>query len=177
MLTLPERIVFTLLAALSLYYSYRGFREIIAVVRQGQPEYYSRTNRAFERVREAILQTVTQVTVFRSRPIVGVFHSFIFYGFSFYLLVNFVDVVEGYFPRRWFAWLGGSLVGSWFRAGADILGFLVLIGVIYFVWRRFIRNDVQLERFNQAVLLHPGVRAGGVRWDSFIVAVFIFFHV
>jgi Fe-S oxidoreductase len=177
MLTLPERIVFTLLAALSLYYTYLGFGEIIAVVKRGQPEYYSRTNRAFERIREAILQTVTQVTVFRNRPVVGFFHSFIFYGFSFYLLVNFVDVVEGYCPRRWFTWLGGSLVGGWFRAGADILGFLVLVGVIYFLWRRFIRTDSQLERFNEPVLLHPGVRAGGVRWDSFIVAAFIFFHV
>jgi Fe-S oxidoreductase len=177
MLTLPERIVFTLLAALSLYYTYLGFREIIAVVKRGQPEYYSRTNRALERVREAILQTVTQVTVFRNRPIVGLFHSFIFYGFSFYLLVNLVDVVEGYFPRLWFTWLGGSLVGGCFRAGADILGFLVLIGVIYFLWRRFIRSDPQLERFNEPVLLHPGVRAAGVRWDSFIVAAFIFFHV
>jgi Fe-S oxidoreductase len=177
MLTLPERIVFTLLAAFSLCYTYLGFKEIIAVIKQGQPEYYSRTNRIWERLREAIFRTITQVTVFRGRPIVGFFHGFIFYGFSFYLLVNLVDVGEGYLPRRWFAWLGGSLVGGWFRAGADILGFLVLIGVIYFLWRRFIRNDPQLERFNEAVLLHPGVRAGGVRWDSLIVAIFIFFHV
>jgi Fe-S oxidoreductase len=88
-----------------------------------------------------------------------------------------VDVVEGYFPRHWFIWLGSSLVGGWFRAGADILGFLVLIGVIYFLWRRFIQKDAQLEQFNEPVLLHPGVRAGGIRWDSFIVAAFIFFHV
>jgi Fe-S oxidoreductase len=177
MLTLPERIVFTLLGALSLYYTCLGFRQIIAVVKLGQPEYYSRTDRVFERFREAIFKTITQVTVFRGRPIVGFFHSFIFYGFSFYLLVNLVDIVEGYFPRHWFTWLGSSLVGGWFRAGADILGFLVLVGVIYFLWRRFIRNDAQLEQFNERVLLHPDVRAGGVRWDSFIVAIFIFFHV
>ena len=177
MLTLPERIVFTLLAALSLYYTYLGFSEIIAVVKRGQPEYYSRTNRAFERVREAILQTVTQVTVFRNRPVVGFFHSFIFYGFSFYLLVNLVDVVEGYFPRHWFSWFALPLARNWFRAGADIFGFLVLIGVIFFLWRRFVRNDVQLERLNESVLIHPNVRAGGIRRDSLIVAAFIFFHV
>jgi Fe-S oxidoreductase len=177
MLIVPEKILFALLAALSIYYTCLGFRQIIAVIRRGQPEYYSRTNWAFERIREAIVQTITQVTVFRGRPIVGFFHSFIFYGFSFYVLVNLVDVVEGYCPRHWFTWLGGSLVGNWFRAGADILGFLVLIGVIYFLWRRFVRNDTQLERFNESVLLHANVRAGGVRWDSFIVAAFIFFHV
>src|SRR5258708_3236069 len=177
MLTVPEKILFALLAALSIYYTCLGFRQIIAVIRRGQPEYYSRTNSAFERRRGGIGQTIDEVAGFRGRPIVGFFHGFIFYGFSFYVLVNLVDVVEGYCPRHWFTWLGGSLVGNWFRAGADILGFLVLIGVIYFLLRRFIRNDAQLERFNESVLLHANVRAGGVRWDSFIVAVFIFFHV
>src|SRR5260221_1104311 len=144
MLTVPEKILFALLAALSIYYTYLGFSQIIAVIRRGQPEYYSRTNSAFERVREAIVQTITQVTVFRGRPIVGFFHSFIFYGFSFYMLVNLVDVVEGYCPRHWFTWLGGSLVGNWFLAGADILGFLVLIGIVFFLLRRFIVSASQL---------------------------------
>jgi Fe-S oxidoreductase len=177
MLTVPEKILFLLLAAFSVYYTYLGFRQIVAVIRQGQPEYYPRANKILERAREAIVQTITQVTVFRNRPIVGFFHSFIFYGFSFYVLVNLVDVVEGYFPSTWFTWLGGSLVGNWFRLGADILGFLVLIGVIFFLWRRFVRKDAQLEQFNDSVLLHRNVRAGGVRWDSFIVAAFIFLHV
>src|SRR5260221_10803727 len=144
MLTTPEKILFALLAALSLSYTYLGFRQIVAVVRRGQPEYYSRTNRAFERFREAIIQTLTQVTVFRGRPIVGFFHSFIFYGFSFYLLVNLVDVAEGYCPRHWFTWWGGSLVGNWFRAVADILGFLLLVGIVFFFWRGFVLKDTQL---------------------------------
>ncbi|HZC35437.1 MAG TPA: (Fe-S)-binding protein [Chthoniobacterales bacterium] len=175
MLTIPEKILFALLAGLSIYYTYLGFREIVAVIRLGQPEYYPRTNRTIERIREAIVQT--QITVFRNRPIVGFFHSFIFYGFSFYVLVNLVDLIEGFFPTRWFSWLGHSLIGGWFRLGSDILGLLVLIGVFFFVWRRFIRKDAQLEKFNDSVLLHLDVRAGGVRWDSFIVAAFIFLHV
>jgi Fe-S oxidoreductase len=177
MLTVPEKIVFALLAVLSIYYTYLGFRQIVAVIRQGQPEYYPRTNRITERVREAIVQTISQVTVFRNRPIVGFFHGFIFYGFSFYVLVNLVDLVEGFFSTRWLTWLGDSLIGDWFRLGADILGFLVLIGVLFFVWRRFVKKDAQLEKFNDSVLLHPDVRSGGVRWDSFIVAAFIFLHV
>jgi len=177
MLTAPEKILFALLAVISVYFTYRGFQQIIGVIRRGQPEYYPRTNQIGERIREAFVRTVTQVTVFRNRPIVGLFHSFIFYGFGFYVLVNLVDLVEGFLPGKWFAWLGGSLVGNWFRLGADLFGFLVLIGVIFFVWRRFIRNDDQLERFNDSVLLHPNVRSGGIRWDSFIVAIFIFLHV
>jgi Fe-S oxidoreductase len=177
MLTIPEKIVFALLAVLSVYATYLGVSQIIAVIRKGQPEYYSRTNQVFERVREALVQTITQVTVFQNRPLVGFFHSFIFYGFSFYVLVNLVDLGEGFFPANWFVWLGSSLVADLFRLGADIFGFLVLIGVIFFFWRRFIQPDAKLERFNDSVLLHPGVQAGGIRLDSLIVAAFIFLHV
>jgi Fe-S oxidoreductase len=177
MLTIPEKIVFALLAVLSVYATYLGVSQIIAVIRKGQPEYYSRTNQVLERVREALVQTITQVTVFQNRPMVGFFHSFIFYGFSFYVLVNLVDLGEGFFPGNWFVWLGSSLVADLFRLGADIFGFLVLIGVIFFFWRRFIQHDAKLERFNDSVLLHPGVQAGGIRRDSLIVAAFIFLHV
>jgi len=105
MLTLPEKALFIALAVVSLYYTYRGFRQIIEIIRQGQPEYYSRFNQPLERIREALVRTISQVTVFKNRPLVGFFHSFIFYGFTFYALVNLVDLVEGFFPASWFTWL------------------------------------------------------------------------
>jgi hypothetical protein len=177
MLTLLEKALFIVLAVVSLYYTYRGFRQIIEIIRKGQPEYYSRFNQPLERIREALVRTLSQVTVFKSRPLVGFFHSFIFYGFTFYALVNLVDLVEGFFPSSWFTWLGGSLVRNLFHLGADVFGTLVLIGVVFFVWRRFVKNDAALDRFNPLVLLHPDVRAGGIRFDSFVVAAFIFLHV
>jgi len=177
MLTLPEKALFIALAVVSLYYTYRGFWQIIEIIRKGQPEYYSRFNQPLERIREALVRTISQVTVFKNRPLVGFFHSFIFYGFTFYALVNLVDLVEGFFPAGWFTSLGGSLVGNLFHLGADVLGTLVLIGVVFFVWRRFVKKDAALQRFNPSVLLHPDVRAGGIRFDSFIVAAFIFLHV
>ncbi len=177
MLTLPEKALFLILAVVSIYYTYRGFRQIIDVIRKGQPEYYSRFNRPLERIREALVRTISQITVFRNRPVVGFFHSFIFYGFTFYALVNLADLIEGFFSPTWFAWLGNSVVGDVYRLGADVFGFLVLIGVIFFAWRRFVKKDAALEHFNQSVLLHPNVRAGGIRFDSLIVAGFIFLHV
>src|SRR5260221_9978718 len=177
MLTLPEKALFIALAVVSLYYSYRGFGKIIEIIRQGQPEYYSRFNQPQERMREPLVRAISQVSVFKDRPLVGFFHSFIFYGFPFYALVNLVDLVEGFFPASWFTWLGDSLVGNLFHLGADVFGTLVLIGVVFFVWRRFVKKDAALERFNPSVLLHPDVRAGGIRFDSFIVAAFIFLHV
>src|ERR1700730_4948070 len=185
MLTLPEKLIFTLLAALSLYSTFIGFREIVAVIRRGQPEYYSRTNFAFQRIWEALVRTITQITVFKNRPIVGFFHSFVFYGFTFYALVNLVDVIEGFFPSHAFdfegieteALLSTSIVGDLYRLGAGLFGFLLLVGVVFFVWRRFIQKDQSLQRFNDSVPLHSGVQQGGIRRDSMIVAGFIFLHV
>ena len=177
MLTLPEKALFLILAIISIYYTYRGFRQIIDIIRKGQPEYYSRFNRPLERIQQALLRTISQITVFRNRPVVGFFHSFIFYGFTFYALVNLADLIEGFFPSDWFAWIGDSAVGNLYRLGADVFGSLVLIGVLFFVWRRFVKKDSALERFNESVLLHPDVRSGGIRLDSLIVAGFIFFHV
>jgi hypothetical protein len=75
MLILPEKALFIVLAVVSLYYTYRGFRQIIEIIRKGQPEYYSRFNQPLERIREALARTISQVTVFKNRPLVGFFHS------------------------------------------------------------------------------------------------------
>jgi Fe-S oxidoreductase len=185
MLTTPEKLIFALLAALSFYYTFIGVREMVAAIRRGQPEYYSRTNFALQRIGESFIRTVTQITVFKNRPIVGFFHSFVFYGFTFYALVNLVDVIEGFFPHHSFdfegiefdAVLSESIIGGLYRLGADLFGFLVLIGIVFFVWRRFVQKDQLLQRFNDSVPLHPGVKEGGIRRDSMIVAGFIFLHV
>src|SRR5258707_7855884 len=119
MLTLPEKALFIALAVVSLYYTYRGFRQIIEIILQGQPEYYSRFNQPLERIREALVQTISQVTVFKNRPLVGFFHSFIFYGFPFYALGNLVDLVESFFPAVCFCCFRWSLLVNLFLLGVD----------------------------------------------------------
>ncbi len=92
MLTLPERILFLLLAAGSLYYAYTGFRQVYRAIRRGRPE--ERFDRLPERVGRALWLTLTQQTVFKRRPLVSLLHAFVFYGFVYYLLVNLVDFLE-----------------------------------------------------------------------------------
>ncbi len=177
MLNLPEQFLFVVLLIISLYYAAIGFLEVINAIRRGAPTYYPRANHLPARIREAIVRTITQVTVFRDRPVVSFFHSFVFYGFIFYGAVNLWDVVEGYVPASLLAPIHHSLIGGLFRLGADIFGTLVLIGVAYLLYRRFAMDDPKLEQFNPTVMLHPGVKAGGIRRDSIIVGCFILLHV
>ncbi len=177
MLTLPEQFLFVVLLIISLYYAAIGFIEVINAIRRGAGTYYPRTNHLAARIWDALVRTITQVTVFRDRPVVSFFHSFVFYGFIFYGAVNLWDVVEGYVPAEVLAPIHHSVVGGLFRLGADLFGTLVLIGVAYLLYRRFAMEDPKLERFNPTVLLHPGVTQGGIRRDSIIVGSFILFHV
>jgi hypothetical protein len=95
MLTLPEKILFILLLAASLYYVYTGFRRVYLAIRRGRPE--DRFDRLPQRIGRALWLTLTQRTVFKRRPLVSLLHAFVFYGFVYYLLVNLVDLLEGLF--------------------------------------------------------------------------------
>lgn len=175
MLSLTEKLLFLFLTTVSLFYAWLGFERLYRLVASGQPHYYPRFNEWPRRIFDALVRTITQVTVFRDRPVVSFFHSFIFYGFVFYGLVNLADLAA-VGPHGWFEDLSFGAVGNLFRLGTDIFGSLVLIGVVFFVIRRWGTGDRRLS-FNENTLLHPDVRAGGIRRDSAIVAGFIFLHV
>lgn len=127
-----------------------------------------------QRIWYALRTTLLQERVFRKRPVLSVFHSFIFYAFVLYLLVNLVDAIEGYVDLP-------ALVSPFtlaaYNALADLFSVLAIIGVLAFVLRRFALPAGQDFTFNERTLLHPLVRAGYIRRDSIIVYAFILFHV
>ena len=168
MLTSPEKILFILLAAGSLYYGGRGFYDVYRAIARGRPD--SRWDNLRKRVIDALWIVFTQQSVFKTRPMVSFFHALIFYGFVFYFLVNLVDVLEGFvgFDAR------GGLWGP-FNLLADLLTAAVLIGMVGLVVRRFFVRPKDFA-FPENVPLQAGARAAIVR-DSTIVASFILFHV
>ncbi len=95
------------------------------------------------------------------------------WGFICYFLVNFGDVVQGYLGVHF---LGNGLIGDLYRLLADLFSVSVLVGMTYFLIRRFIFNSKALT-FNDNIKLMDKVKAGGARRDSLIVGLFILFHV
>ena len=177
MLTIVEKVLFFLLVAGSGYFAFTGFKRIFDVVARGDSDYhYPRFNHLTRRFSESILKTVSQATVFRARPVVSFFHSFIFYGFIFYLLVNLFDILNGLLPRNLTGAVNFGVLGGLYRLGADIVTVLILVGVVFFLVRRFLANDKRLEQ-NERTLLHEKVEAGSIKRDSLIVGVFILLHV
>lgn len=168
MLTLTEKILFLLLLVGSLYYAYTGFRRVYLAIRRGRPE--ERFDRLPERVGRAIWLTLTQQTVFKRRPLVSLLHAFVFYGFVYYLLVNLVDLLEGFFPLH-------THGGLWnvYNLAADLLTAAILVGILGLMARRYLVAPRDFT-WNPNVPLHEAVRQGIPR-DSAIVGAFITFHV
>ncbi|HNQ98955.1 MAG TPA: [Fe-S]-binding protein, partial [Trueperaceae bacterium] len=176
MLSIPEKLLFVLLAATSAYLAYLGFRRVVQVIARGQTGQVPRLNQLPRRVFDGIMRTLGQTTVFRARPVASFFHSFIFYGFILYLLVNVVDAINGLLPPSFTARFGFGVVGDLYRLVADVLTLLILVGMVYFLVRRFLAKPKTME-YGARVKLHEDVRAGGVKRDSLIVGSFILLHV
>jgi Fe-S oxidoreductase len=118
--------------------------------------------------------TLLQSRTFRKRPVISFFHSFIFYGFVFYILVNFIDGLEGFFP---ISISSTNWAGSFYNLLADSLSLLVMVGVIALVARRFSLPSRRDFRFNENTMLHEDIRHRYISRDSLIVSIFILFHV
>ncbi|RME51681.1 MAG: (Fe-S)-binding protein [Caldilineae bacterium] len=171
MLTPIEKIVFVLAVIASLYLTYITFRRMVRVVMRGEGELY--LDNLPRRLMDGLVALFTFRPVFKTRLVSSLFHGFIGWGFLFYFLVNALDVLGGYFPAvHRFTESGGM---GLYRLLADVLSVGVLVGMTYFLIRRFVVNAPALTH-HENVKLHPHA-AAGMRRDSLIVGLFILFHV
>jgi len=171
MLTLIEKILFVLAASTSLYVSYVTFSRMIKIVARGQGELY--LDNLPQRIWKGFTTLVTLRTVFKTRLVSSLFHAAIAWGFIWYFLVNTLDVLGAYIPAvHTFAQSSSMDI---YRLLADVLSIGVLIGMIYFLIRRFVVHTPVLAH-RENVKMHPKAEHG-MRRDSLIVGVFILLHV
>ncbi len=171
MLTPIEKFIFAALVLATIYNGYWAFYKVYLVIRRGQGDYDD--DNIKQRAWRALIEWATLRPVWKTRPVSSLFHAMVAWGFMFYFLVNFGDVVQGYFPIKF---LGDGVIGHLYRLIADILSVAVLIGMTYFLIRRFLAHDPHLE-FHDNIKLHEKVLKGGLKKDSLIVGFFILFHV
>ena len=175
MLTDVEKMMFVLLALFALGASYAGFKDMFSIIGRGQGEL--RIEGLIRRAFQALAVYITQRTTLKTRPLTSVIHWGVVLGFTWYFLVNAIDLLAGFVAefeaRLWAAdWLYDG-----FRLLSDVLSVVVLAGMLYFVARRFWLPNKTALTFRNNILLHPQVAAGAVTLDSMIVASFILLHV
>ena len=174
MLPLSQKIAFFLFALITLALGFEGFYRLYLRIRRGTPDPEPRFDHLPRRLIYALTTTLLQSRTFKKRPLISLFHSFIFYGFVFYGLVNLIDAIEGYLPL---AVTSTNPIGATYNLLADVLSFLVFVGIIALVIRRFALPSRRDFRFNARTLLHKDVQHSKITRDSLIVSAFILFHV
>lgn len=135
MLSSIEKIIFilTILATAVLFlvpviYRYK-------LVRTGRPE--NRFDRMLQRILHALGKIFLQkCTLKNERRFTGLMHVFIFFGALTFDTMTLNHTLEGFFPD--FYLFGNSSFGDFFSLLVDTFAVLVLVGVLFFIVRRFI---------------------------------------
>jgi Fe-S oxidoreductase len=174
-LTPVEQMIFILLALFAVGATYQGFVEMYNVINRGEGKLHF--DRFFARAFNALSIYLSQRTTLKARPISSLFHLGIVWGFTFYLLVNLVDVARGFVPGFSQIVTEDNLIWGGYRLIADVLSVAVLVGMTYFLLRRFVLPQKKELDYHDNVLLHPKVASGGIKRDSLIVGVFMLLHV
>ncbi len=172
MLAPIEVALFALLVLICAVATYNTWGYMVRIINKGQGQLYF--DNLPNRVAVGIKALFSQGDIISRRRIVSLFHHGVAYGFIFYSLVNIVDLAEGLIPG--FLFFEGYLIGDIYRLLADLFGVIVLIGLLFFLVRRFGRKDPGL-RARDNVKLNPRARQGGIDNDSLIVILFIFLHI
>ena len=171
MLTDIEKIIFILFAIIAIGLSYTTFNKMFKAIGVGSQQIdWKRVVLNFPKGLEVF---ISQRTLFKTRPVIGFIHALVAWGFTLYLVVNIVDVLYGFIPG--FHFFPNYFIGKVYRLFVDIFTVLVLLGVVYFLVRRFIFKDNRLV-INKPVMLNDLAKKG-MRNDSLIVGLFIFLHV
>ena len=203
MLTPTEKLLFALLVAISFTATYNTFNQMALIIGQGKGEL--NLSDFPRRLIAGIIALFSQGMIIRHRKISSIFHYGVAWGFIFYGLVNLMDILEGvvkgfhffedniigqlfrltadlfsvavlvvllgyFFPEQ-LSGVRGLLI-DW---AVIIAGMAVLVGVVYFLVRRFVAQSSVLT-VRENVKLIPKARKG-VRQDSLVVGLFILFHV
>ncbi len=175
MLTDFEKVAFLFLAVLAIGATVDALWDVWKVINRGQGKLA--LNGLPRRAFKALRIYITQSTTLKTRRISSLFHLGIVWGFTFYFLVNALDVLIGFVPDFEESFRATGVLYQLYALIADLLSVTVLVGVTYFVLRRFVLPNKRELTFHDNVLLHEKVKAGGIARDSLIVATFILVHV
>ena len=171
MLTLPEKIAFIILTISSLSLSWFSFSTMFKVIGIGTRSIDWK--QVLLNWPKGLAAFIGQKTLFKTRPVTGFIHALVAWGFTFYLIVNVLDVLYGFIPG--FHFFPDYIIGKTYRVFVDVFTVLVMLGVFYFLVRRFILKDFKLE-INPQVMLSPEAKIG-MKKDSLLVGAFILLHV
>ena len=140
MLTAIERVAFIFLVIFSMSLSYTTFSRMFKIISRGTQPLNWRL--VFKNWPKGLAVFISQKTLFKTRPVIGAIHAGVAWGFTLYLLVNVIDIMYGMIPG--FKFLPNNFFGDVYRFFVDSFSIVVLLGVLFFLARRFALKDDRL---------------------------------
>src|SRR5271169_3870419 len=101
MLSVPVtvRLLFLALLLASVYGFWRRFGEVVRKIRQAKPDPGFKLHPIGRRIRDFVWEVMLQGKVIRQRPLPGLAHAFVFWGFCAFGLVTLNHLAAGFgFP-------------------------------------------------------------------------------
>ncbi len=115
-------------------------RRLIRYLQVGKPE--NRFGNIGERIKNVMVVAIGQSKLMRE-PIAGAIHAAIFWGFLVLMAAVVESLVEGLIPGGNLNWLGP--VYSVLTISQDIFCVLILTGVVWAFWRRYVTKVKRLQ--------------------------------
>jgi Fe-S oxidoreductase len=186
-LSRPETVLFLVLLIASLYGFWVRFGKVWRIVLASKKDPDFTLQPVARRARDFVWEVVLQGKVIQQRPLPGLAHAFVFWGFCAFALVTINHFVEGVglhlFSRDGF-------LGSFYFRLAALFGVAVAIGISGLAFRRFVirpkwLGPVSYESGGIALLILilmitylatflPGREDSRVLWWSHTLALLIF---
>ena len=93
-----------------------------------------------QRAKYVVAKVGSQLCSIKDRPVTGLMHAFIFYGFVFFAVATVNAVVSAFSPG--FSFWGKNIFNDLWFLGVDIIAIFCMVGAIFmFVRRYFIRPE------------------------------------
>src|SRR5690242_6697272 len=126
-----EKLLLLLAAGLSGYAFWRGFGPVLRIIRTSRKDADFQLAPVGRRVREFLWEVVCQAKVIRERPLPGLAHALVFWGFCAFAVVTLNHLAIGF---------GGRLLsrGSIYFAVAAAFAVMVAVSIAGLFVRRFL---------------------------------------
>lgn len=133
--TAPEIVVLLCLLSASLFLTWQRFRKVIRIIQESKPDTDFQLRPVARRIRGFIWEVLLQGKVIRQRPLPGIAHAFVFWGFCAFALVTLNHFIEGF---GWYFISRDSWFGAFYSALAGVFAIAVAISIAGLAYRRFV---------------------------------------
>ncbi len=166
MLPLGQKLIFGLVVMATAFFFLMPLIRRYRILRAGQPDAPVRGfGRRFGRALSKVL--LQRCTLRDERPVSGLMHVFIFYGALTFDTMTVNHTFEGFFAG--FSLFGHGSIARWVGWWVDAAAVLVMVGVVFFAFRRFVLRP-------QAYNTTPGDSALIYAFITLATATYLYFE-